>query len=61
MADLTPLDLSDEDLDRLSEITEQDVVITNQFATRAVDEDFKNLLLTKDQGLEETATNANPS
>lgn len=42
---LTPLDLSDEDLDRLSEITEQDIVIANQFITRQLDPKFKNLLL----------------
>lgn len=57
--DLTPLDLSDEDLDRLSRITEQDIIIANRFATRWLDPKFKNLLLAElvlsplEQALEE--------
>lgn len=43
--DLTPLNLSDEDLDRLSEITEQDIVIANRAITKRLDPRFKNLLL----------------
>ncbi len=49
--DLTPLDLSDEDLDRLSEITEQDIVIANRFITKSLSPDFKNLLLAISQEL----------
>lgn len=49
--DLTPLDLSDEDLDRLSEITEQDIIIANRFVTRQLDPKFKNLLLAVSQEL----------
>lgn len=51
--DLTPLPLTDEDLDRLSPITEQDIVITNSFVKRTVDREFENLLLTKSQELVE--------
>lgn len=51
--DLTPLPLTDEDLDRLSEITEQDIVITNSFAKKTVDREFQNLLLTESQELVE--------
>lgn len=43
--DRTPLDLSSEDLDRLSEITVQDVIITNAFVAAWLDPKFKNLLL----------------
>jgi hypothetical protein len=49
--DLTPLDLSDEDLDRLSEITEQDIVIANRFITKQLDPEFKNLILAVSQEL----------
>lgn len=51
--DLTPLPLTDEDLDRLSPITELDIVITNSFFKKAVDREFQNLLLTESQELVE--------
>jgi len=51
--DLTPLNLSDEDLDRLAEITEQDIVIANSFAIKALDPRYKNLLLAESQELVE--------
>jgi hypothetical protein len=51
--DLTPLPLTDEDLDRLSEITEQDIVIANSFARRWLDPLYKNLLLAESQELVE--------
>ena len=53
MADLTPLPLTDEDLDRLSPITEQDIVITNSFVKKTVDREFQNLLPAKSQELVE--------
>ena len=53
MADLTPLPLDDEDLDRLSPITEQDIVITNSFVKKTVDRAFENLLLSQSQELVE--------
>jgi adenosine/AMP kinase len=52
---LTPLDLSDKDLDRLSAPTEQDIVITNSFVTKVVDQLYKNLLLAESQELLEVA------
>lgn len=51
--DLTPLDLSDEDLDRLSGITEQDIMIAQRFVTRWLDPEFKNLLLAESAELAE--------
>ena len=56
--DLTPLDLSDEDLDRLSEITEQDIIIANRFVTRRLDPKFKNLLLAASQELADLEENS---
>lgn len=53
MADLTPLPLTDEDLDRLAEITEQDIVVANSFITKHLDPRYKNLLLTESQELVE--------
>ncbi len=50
---LTPLPLTDEDLDRLSPITELDIVITNSFVKKTVDREFQNLLLTESQELVE--------
>jgi hypothetical protein len=50
---LTPLLLTDDDLDRLSPITEQDIVITNSFFEKTVDREFQNLLLTESQELVE--------
>lgn len=50
---LTPLPLTDEDLDRLSPITEQDIVIANSFVKKTIDREFQNLLLTESQELEE--------
>lgn len=50
---LTPLDLSDEDLDRLAEITEQDIILANSFAARHLDPLYKNLLLAESQELVE--------
>ncbi len=57
--DLIPLDLADEDLDRLAEITEQDIVVANRFITRSLDPKFENLLLAESQELAdlEEATN----
>lgn len=49
--DITSLNLSDEDLDRLAPITEQDIIIANRFVTAEVDPEFKNLLLTISQDL----------
>lgn len=54
---LTPLPLTDEDLDRLSPITEQDIVITNSFFEKTVDREFQNLLLTESQELVELEEN----
>jgi hypothetical protein len=59
MADLTPLNLSDEDLDRLAEITEQDIVTANQFITRSLDPRYKNLLLAESQELVELEEESN--
>lgn len=53
MAEKTPLPLTDEDLDRLSPITEQDIVIANSFVEKTVDREFQNLLLTESQELVE--------
>lgn len=53
MADLTPLTLSDDDLDRLTEITEADIVIAQNFITRQLDRLYKNLLLAESQELVE--------
>lgn len=50
---LTPLPLTDEDLDRLSPITEQDILIADSFVKKTVDREFKNLLLTESQDLVE--------
>ena len=47
--DLTSLDLSEDELDALSEITEQDIVIAQNFIIKAVDDPFKNLLLAESQ------------
>lgn len=55
--DLTPLVLSDEDLGRLAEITEQDIVIANQFIAKALDPKYKNLLLAESQELVELEEN----
>jgi hypothetical protein len=54
---LTPLPLTDEDLDRLSEITEQDIVIANSFVTKHLDPRYKNLLLAESQELVELEEN----
>ena len=51
--DLTPLPLDDDDLGNLSEITEQDIIIANQFAARHLDRLYKNLLLAESQELVE--------
>ena len=51
--DLTPLDLSDEDLDRLAEITEQDIILAQRFAARNMEQRYKNLLLAESQELVE--------
>lgn len=53
MADLTPLPLTDEDLDRLAEITEADIILAQSFATKHLDPRYKNLLLAGSQELEE--------
>lgn len=37
--------LTDDDLDRLSEVTEQDILDTNQTMMQAVSERFRNLVL----------------
>lgn len=49
--DLTPLDLSDEDLDRLAEITERDIILAQRFAARNMEQRYKNLLLAESQEL----------
>lgn len=51
--DLTPLRLSDEDLDRLAEITEQDIIEAQRFITQHLDKLYKNLLLAESQALAE--------
>lgn len=51
--DLTPLNLSDEDLDRLAEITEQDIILAQRFAARNMERLYKNLLLAESQELVE--------
>ena len=54
---LTPLNLSDEDLDRLAEITEQDIMEAQRFIARHLDAQYKNLLLAEDQELAEAEDN----
>lgn len=54
---LTPLDLSDEDLDNLAEITLKDIVIANGFITKQLDPRYKNLLLAESQELVESEGN----
>ena len=49
---LTPLPL-DEDLDRLAEITERDIIQAQSFATKHLDPRYKNLLLAESQELVE--------
>lgn len=51
--DLTPLPLTDEDLDRLAEITEADIILAQSFATKQFDPRYKNLLLAESQELVE--------
>jgi hypothetical protein len=51
--ELKALDLSDEDLDKLSPITEQDIIIANRGIVAAVDRRFKNIALAKDSELAE--------
>lgn len=51
--DLTPLPLTDEDLDRLAEITEADIILAQSFAMKHIDPRYKNLLLAESQELEE--------
>jgi hypothetical protein len=53
MPDLTPLPLTDEDLDRLSEIAEQDIILTQAFVMKHIDPKYKNLLLAMSQELAE--------
>lgn len=48
---LTPLALADEDLDRLAEITEADIILTQSFATKHLDPRYKNLFLAESQEL----------
>ncbi len=50
---LTPLDLSDEDLDLLAEITEADIILAQLFTTKHLDPKYKNLLLAEPQELVE--------
>ena len=50
---LTPLRLTDEDLDRLAEITERDIIQAQSFATKHLDPKYKNLLLAESQELVE--------
>ncbi len=57
MADLTPLPLTDEDLDRLAEITEADIILAQSFATKHLDPRYKNLLLAESQELVELEEN----
>lgn len=51
--DLIPVSLSDEDLDRLAEITEQDIILAQRFAARNMERLYKNLLLAESQELVE--------
>lgn len=57
--DLTPLDLSDEDLEILAEITDQDLITAQQFIAKALDPKYRNLLLAEDQELVESEDNPN--
>lgn len=57
--DLTPLNLSDEDLDRLAEITEQDIILAQRFAARNMEQRYKNLLLAESQELVELEEEGN--
>ncbi len=54
---LTPLPLTDEDLDRLAEITEADIILAQSFATKHLDPRYKNLLLAESQELVELEEN----
>lgn len=56
--DLIPLPLTDEDLDRLAEITERDIVIAQGFITKRLDPRYKNLLLAESQELVELENDA---
>jgi hypothetical protein len=50
---LTPLPLSNEELDRLAEIVEQDIIRAQTFIARWLDPKYENLLLAKSQELAE--------
>lgn len=52
MAKLKALQLSDKDLDALSIITGQDIIIAQGKIAKALDKKYKNLLLAKDSELE---------
>ena len=45
------IDFDDNDLDRLSEVTEQDITIAQNFITRHLDRRYQNLLLAQSQEL----------
>lgn len=49
MAKLVALKLTDDDLDRLAEITESDILKTQQAWEKSVKPKHKNLLLAEDQ------------
>ncbi len=49
--ELKALNLSDEDLDRLSLVTEQDIIVANTDIVSALDKKFKNLPLSEDSEL----------
>lgn len=53
MPDLTPLPLTDDELDELAEITLQDIAAAHSFILKALDKRYKNLLLAEDQELAE--------
>lgn len=57
--DLIPVSLSDEDLDRLAEITEQDIILAQRFAARNMERLYKNLLLAESKELVELERRAN--
>ena len=49
MADLEPLDFSEEDLDALAEITEADVLNAQQAWRRHADRRYENLLVAEEE------------
>ena len=59
--DLTPLELTDADLDELSTLTDQDLLAAHLFMVKELDPKFKNLPLAEDQELIEAEDDAEPA